>query len=207
MWYLLGLGCVLALLASPLTASAQEAAEGTSLEPKTEEAAAPSEPVPAEGLPSSESVSEQPLPSPESAPEEPALQLKLDEAGVEVVPSQPRTRRGYTVEEMHRRVKRADLGFYLSIPPTVVGWLVAGGAWLAGIDFEPRTAEEQAEEEAKKRRFIIAGATVGAAGTASLLAMGIVMGVRKKQRRELLRAHYDAPRRVQWDLARSRLVF
>ena len=36
-------------------------------------------------------------PSSESAPEEPALQLKVDDAGVDVVPSPPRTAYGYTL--------------------------------------------------------------------------------------------------------------
>ena len=78
----------LAVMASPLSVSAQAVDEGT--EPTVAEPA-----------------SAQPAPSIEGAPEEPALQLKLDDAGVEVVPSPPRT---YTIEEiseireMERRV-------------------------------------------------------------------------------------------------------
>jgi hypothetical protein len=40
-----------------------------------------------------------------------------------------------------------------------------------------------------------------------MIATGALLGVRKRKRRRLEEAHYGTPRRVQWDLARSRLVF
>jgi hypothetical protein len=63
MRYLLGLVFLLALVAAPLSASAQAGED--------------------------DPVSGEPSPSSEPAPEEPALQLRLDDAGVEVVPSPP----------------------------------------------------------------------------------------------------------------------
>jgi hypothetical protein len=43
-------------------------------------------------------------------------------------------------------------------------------------------------------------------GAAGMIATGILLGVRKRKLR-LQEADYGTPRRVQWDLARSRLVF
>jgi hypothetical protein len=69
MRYWIAFTSVLLLAALPLSATAQDAEEGTTPEPSAEE----------------------PAPSSESAPEEPALQLELDETGVNVAPSPPRT--------------------------------------------------------------------------------------------------------------------
>jgi hypothetical protein len=46
-----------------------------------------------------------------------------------------------------------------------------------------------------------------AVGAAAMITSGAVYGVRKRQLRRLREAHYGTPRRVQWDVARSRLVF
>jgi hypothetical protein len=40
-----------------------------------------------------------------------------------------------------------------------------------------------------------------------MIATGILLGVRKRKLRRLQEAHYGRPRRVQWDLAQSRVVF
>jgi hypothetical protein len=40
-----------------------------------------------------------------------------------------------------------------------------------------------------------------------MIVSGILLGKRKRKLRELQEAHYGTPRRVQWDLAQSRLVF
>jgi hypothetical protein len=141
------------------------------------------------------------------APEEPALQLKLDDAGVGVVPSPPRTPDGYTLEEMDVRVRRARIGLGLTAVPIFVGFLLTLPALTFDFCFvdcpPPPTPEEQARED----RLVRAGATIAVLGGASMIAMGILLGVRKRARRELKQAHYGTPRRAQWDLARSRLVF
>lgn len=82
MRYLVGLMCVLGLMALPQSASAQAGEEGTTPELKLRE----------------------PAPSSEPAPEEPALQLKLDSAGIEVVTSPPWTADRYMLQETKRRV-------------------------------------------------------------------------------------------------------
>ena len=167
------------LVALPQRVSAQAGEEDTASEPNLQE----------------------PSPSSEPAPEEPALQLKLDAAGVEAVPSQPRTDDGYTLEEMERRVMLAKLGVGVSAVPIFVGALLA--ATPAFSPLEPRTPEEQTSD----RRLQYTGAALAAGGAASMVAMGIVLGVRKRKLRSLQDADYGGPRRVQWDLARSRLVF
>jgi hypothetical protein len=62
----------------------------------------------------------------EPAPEKPALQLELDDAGVGVTPSPPRTSDGYTLEEAELRVKGARVGVIMSVIPLVVGGILLG---------------------------------------------------------------------------------
>ena len=188
------------LVAAPLSASAQDTDKGwveefyPELAPRESPQAPPPEPVPKE-------------PVSEPAPEEPALQLKLDDAAVEVVPPPPRTPDGYTLEEMDVRVRRARIALGLTTVPIFVGFILTTPALT--FDFclvdcpPPPTAEEQARED----RLVRAGVTIAVLGGASMIAMGILLGVRKRAWRELKQAHYGTRRRVQWDLARSRLVF
>jgi hypothetical protein len=174
MRYLFGFLCVCALVGtSPLSVSAQAGEEGATSEPGLEE----------------------------PAPEEPALQLKLDAAGVDVVPSPPRTADGYTLEEMERRVMLAKLGVGVSAVPIFVGALLAASTAFSPL--EPRTPEEQTSD----RRLQYTGVALAAGGAASMVAMGIVLGVRKRKLRSLQDADYGGPRRVQWDLAQSHIAW
>jgi hypothetical protein len=130
-------------------------------------------------------------------PEEPALQLKLDDTGVGVVPSPWRTPDGYTLEEMERRAKRAWAGFGVSAGvygAGVVLLLVAigadfgeGGGWV-----DPA---------------LVAGGVLMGAGVVGMIATGALVRVRNRKLHRLQQAHYGTPRRVHWDLAQSRLVF
>jgi hypothetical protein len=298
MRYVFGLMCVLAgLVASPQSMSAQAAEEGTTEEQSVQDAAPSSEPVPEEPAPLSESASEEPVPQSEPAPEEPALQLKLDDAGVEVASRPSQTFNGYTLEEMKLRVKRAKIGLGVSAAVTVagvvplvlgyrgdscyaacascaepgepqscnrmriVGWTVTGLGGVSmiatGILLGARTAELRSlaadytpgelELRAKRAKIglgvsggvLLAGSVMGfvllgeaadidisepppgpiepLAATAAALVGGGILGtvtagvmlrVRKRQLRGLQgKLHHGTPRRVQWDLARSRLVF
>jgi len=174
MRYLFGFMCVLALVALPLSASAQDTEEGATAEPNLQE------PV----------------------PEEPALQLKLDPAGVEVVPSPPRTPDGYTLEEMELRVTRAKIGLGVSALSTVVGFGIGIAAATNTICIlEPCT------EPGWVAPVGITGAVLMAGGIAGMIASGILLRRRKRDRDGLREARYEGPRRVQWDLAQSRLVF
>jgi hypothetical protein len=180
MVYLVGFVCVLAgLLASPLSVSAQAGEERTTSEPNLQEPAPPSEP----------------------APEEPALQLKLDDAGVDVVPSPPRTADGYTLDEMNVRVRRAGFG----LGGSGVAFVIGGVLVASGISGECGWGGDVPRERCD--RLAYAGAALAGGGAAGMIATGILLGVRKRDRRSLQEARYERPRRVQWDFARSQVVF
>jgi membrane associated rhomboid family serine protease len=51
------------------------------------------------------------------------------------------------------------------------------------------------------------GAVAAFGGLIGAALSGSRLGARKRKLRRLQEAHYATPRRVQWDLARSRLVF
>ena len=180
MRYLIGFVFVLAgLVALPLSASAQPAEEDSL---------------------SSWQVEAKP------APEEPALQLKLDDAGVEVAPTPLRTPDGYTLEEMDVRVRRAKIGLGSSAAALFAGGMFVGfaigGAWSDSCFFE-----ECAPVPKRYVAYAWTGTALLVGGFAGMVASGILLRRRKRDRDSLRQAHYGTPRRVQWDLARSRLVF
>ncbi len=175
MRYLFGLLCVCALGVVPQSASAQAGEADTTSEPNLQE------------------------PSSEPAPEEPALQLQLDDAGVDVVPGPPRTADGYTLEEMELRVKRARIGVGVSVFAFLAGF---GMGMPAAVElglgctasFEPCTTPDWVTPVG------VTGAVLVAGGVAGMIASGILLRRRKRDRDRL---RY----RVQWDLAQSRVVF
>jgi len=136
----------------------------------------------------------------EATPEEPSLELKLDEAGVEVAPMPPRTPEGYTLEEMDVRVRRAKIGLGSSAAAFFVGGILLASG-LSGDCFWGSAEREKCDRRA------YAGTALAAGGAPGLIAAGALLGVRKRELRRMKEAHYGTPRRVQWDLARSRLVF
>ena len=142
----------------------------------------------------------------EPAPEEPALQLQLDKSGVEVVPSPPRTPDGYTLEEMELRVRRAKIGLGSSAAALFAGGMFTGvgiAESYSACDF----FEECAPVPKRYMAYLWTGTALLVGGFAGMVASGILLGRRKFDRDWLRQAHYATPRRVQWDLAQSRLVF
>ena len=191
MGYLVGFVFVLAALAPlPLSASAQ-AGEEHSLSFWHDEALKIA------------LFSSAPAPSPGTAPEEPALQLKLDDAGVEVAPSPPR---GHKLGEIERRVWRAKIGIGVSTVPILVGGIIAISSEFVG-GFKVWGEYPTPEEEVTRRRVLGTGIAFMGVGAASMIASGVLLRVRKLELRELKESHYGTPRRVQWDLAQSRVVF
>ena len=166
----------------PQSASAQPGEEGTTPEPNLQE----------------------PTPSVEPAPEEPALQLELTPAGVEVVPSPPRTVDGYTLEEMELRVRRTKIGLGIS-----------GGAFLGGVVMIAVALPEAniicIFECPPSPNWVTPVGTFGAlltiGGLIGMIASAVILGRGRTELSELQEAHYGRPRRVQWDLAQSRVVF
>ena len=163
-----------ALVALPLSASAQAGQEGKDSEPNLHE----------------------------PAPEEPALQLNLDAAGVEVAPSPPRTPDGYTLEEADLRVKRAKIGLGVSVPFILL-------APVAVLMAEPVCLYSSPDQPCPEGSPGLAAtfAVMSVGGLGGTIASGILLRRRKRDRDSLRQAHYGTPRRVQWDLAQSRLVF
>ena len=165
MRYLFGFLCVCALVGNlPLSASAQAGEEGAAAESNLEEPAPPSEP----------------------APEEPALQLKLDYAGVEVVPGPALlTVDGYTLEEMNVRVKRARIGFLVSSGVCGAGAVLLMGAAAAALE-EPVGGPTSGGRYTTNDRAAIAGAVVASSALVGMSIAGGIWGHRGRQRRELV---------------------
>ena len=208
MRYPVGLVCLLAgLVALPLSVSAQVGEEGTTSEENLQESAASSEPAHEQGALSPGlrkrtrkkwDPQTYDVPASRPSPEEPALQLKLDDAGVQLVSPPPRTPDGYTLEEMDRRVERAKIGLGVS-----AGLVLVGVALVLAPAFKCFLGEWTES----CNRLENAGIAVMVGGGLGMIASGGLLGARKRKLRELRQAHYGTPRRVQWDLARSRVVF
>jgi hypothetical protein len=182
MRYLVGFVFVLALVSAPLAVSAQAGEEGATPEPNLEE----------------------PAPSAEPASEEPALRLELDDAGVEVAPSPPRTADGYTLDEMELRVKRARTGLIVSAGVYVIGLAVAipGAVGDCGYVYYG-----YATPPARCDPLLYTGSTLTFLGVVGMITSGVMLRRHKRDRNWLRQAQRTTPRRAQWDLARSRLVF
>ena len=208
MRYVVGFVFALALVASPLTANAQAGDEDATSEPNLEEPAAPSEPAGEEGglSPGLRKRTRQKwdpgtydVPPSRPATEEPALQLELDSAGggFTLIPSG--TAHRYTLEEMELRVKRARIGLGVSALSTVVGITLSVVAGANAICFfDPCSVAGWVYPVVALGGVLVVGGIVGMAVSARKL---------RRRKRDLREAHYGTPRRVQWDLARSRVVF
>ena len=144
----------------------------------------------------------------QGATSEPApLQLELDSGGVAVVPSLPGTADGYTLEEMELRVKRAKIGIGASALSLVVGGILAGVA-VPNLSCESSgTGVGDCPIPGWSLPVFVTGVILAGGGVLGMIATGALLGVRKRKLRRLQEAHYATPRRVQWDQARSRLVF
>jgi len=94
------------------------------------------------------------------------------------------------LEEKELRVKRARIGLGVSVVVMVGGSVL----FLYGAVADDTAASAT-------------GLILSLGGTGGTIASGILLRRRKRDRHSLWQAHYGRPHRVQWDLARSRLVF
>lgn len=145
-----------------------------------------------------------PEPSAEPAPEEPALQLELDATGVEASPLAASVSAARTRAEMERRVKAARVGVGVSAVTLVLGAVIAGAGAAASIN---RSFSSTPPDTSGADAAVWAGTALVGVGGVSMIATGILLGKRKRKLRDLQEAHYTTPRRLQSDLANSRLVF
>ena len=129
MSYLFGFLCVWALVASPLSVSAQAGEEGTSAEPSAAEPVQSTQPT--------RSLLERWHPEafvdPTKPASEPALQLGVDSAGLEVTPTAPLTVEELKRQEMKLRKRRVAIGVGVSVAVLVVAVVVGAVAIPASI--------------------------------------------------------------------------
>ncbi|KPK55044.1 MAG: hypothetical protein AMJ63_01195 [Myxococcales bacterium SG8_38_1] len=131
-----------------------------------------------------------------------AVELQVDEAGVEVVPSRLRTIDGYTLEEMQLRVKRAKIGLWSTAGATVLGGVIIG-AWV-GCERRDQTADDAL---LACPGALFSGVAIGFSGAVGMIVTGALLGARKRKLREFDEAQHGRPHRVRWDVAQSRVVF
>lgn len=201
MRYLVGWMPIFAILASPLGVRAQDAEEGATPEPKLREPAPASEPATEEAaLQGSTGFS-----SPVRFSQwfwhwhDEALKIALFSDSLPISP--PSSFEGYTpgleLEETEPRVKKARIG---------VG--ASGGAFAVGIGLSlGGLAGLSASDSGGPFAAFIIGNILAVGGIAGMIASGVLLHRRKRDRDSLREAHYGTPRRAQWDLAGSRLVF
>ena len=130
-------------------------------------------------------VTGEPAPSADPVPEVPSLQLKLDEAGVGVVPPPSRTP-GFTLEELEEnelRVKRARTGFVASSVALALG-LVLGIAGLAGASGGELIGGE-GDYPGWADPVAIVGASVAGAGFVGMITAGGMMAHRRRALKKL----------------------
>jgi hypothetical protein len=130
-----------------------------------------------------------------------AVELQVDEAGVEVVPSRLRTIDGYTLEEMQLRVKRAKIGLWSTAGATVLGGVIIG-AWVGC-----QLRDETADAIVACPGACFSGFAIGFSGAVGMIVTGALLGARKRKLREFDEAQHGKPHRVRWDVAQSRVVF
>ncbi len=144
------------------------------------------------------------LPQGASAQTEEQVSLKLESS--HVAPTPATTSNGYSLEQMDVRVRRARIGLISTAAAAFVGLpLFLGGIYhqdcLFGGLFSLEPEAKWCTPVASTGFVLMLGGSVG------MIATGILLGVRKGKRRSLQEAHYGKPRKVQWDLASSRVVF
>jgi len=103
-------------------------------------------------------------------------------------------------EEMDVRVRRAKIGLGSSAAALFAGGMFVGvgiGETYGHADTAPK----------RYTAYLWTGTALLVGGFAGMVASGILLGRRKFDRDRLRQAHYATPRRVQWDVARSRVVF
>jgi len=119
-----------------------------------------------------------------------------------------------TVELMELRVKRARIGVITTGAAAAVGFVLFGVGASSACGLELGAPSEEVSCRGWGNAVMFTGAALGWVGILGLPTSGGIMAHRKrklrKHKRELWESphsHHGTPRRVQWDLARSRLVF
>jgi hypothetical protein len=183
MRYLAGFVVVVAVVVLPPSTSAQAGEESATAEPNLQE----------------------PAPLSEPAPEEPALQLKLDDAGVGLAP----TTRGSDYRKT--QLRRARIGLAGSVI-AFGGGVAMMGVGFANVEWGSNVVcfDPCQQTPAWARTLSILGPLLTIGGLVGMILTSKRLAQQKTELRWYAGApesRYGKPRRVQWDLARSRLVF
>lgn len=164
-------------VALPLSVGAQTAEEAATVEPSAEE----------------------PAPSSETGPETPMLPRELDDDSVKVAPvgSEDKHMR-VALERKARKTRNALIGTSAA---------AAVGGLLIGIAQTQRYDSGQGYRTKAGKGMLVSGVAMFSGGLIGALTTGIMLGVQKGKLRRGDFTYHGAPRRAQWDLAQSRLVF
>jgi hypothetical protein len=108
---------------------------------------------------------------------------------------------GAELDRYENKVRGAKIGLGVSSGLVALGGIMAGAAAASQLSSLFEDSGNGGEG------MLIVGLVMLSGGGASMIATGILLGVRKHKLRELQQAQGTTPRRVQWDLAKSRLVF
>lgn len=188
-----------ALLALPLAANAQDAEEGTALEPGLQEPAPSSEPAREEG-----GLSPRLRKRTRKNWDPDTYELRLDSSGSSVSPP-PAPRR--KTDSYVRRYRQGVIVSSLFIG--IGGALIGGGVVVLRNWQQEQSLDPSWDLFPPGGTYVLftLGTVAALGGLIGAAVSGSKLGARKRKLRELQEAGYTTPRRVQWDHARSRLVF
>jgi hypothetical protein len=106
---------------------------------------------------------------------------------------------------MELRVKRAKIGFGVSVGALLVGSVM--GLTALGKVIPIICILECPDPPEWVAPVGYTGLVLAFGGIGGMIASGILLGRRRRDRDRLKEQLYGTPRRVQWDLAQSRIVF
>ena len=146
----------------------------------------------------------------EGATSEPNLQLvALDSTGVvfTLIPSADEQYR----PELERKARKTRNALIGTLAVAVVGSSLFGIAQTQRVECPPRTVFSINPPTrcytTAGDNLVWAGAIITFPALTGAFITGIMFGVQKGKLRRLREARYESPRRVQWDFARSQVVF
>ena len=201
MRYVVGLGMVLAgLVALPSSASAQDAHVAVTSHHKPEESTLTDEPVSAKGT-----LSPRVRKRTRQQWDPDTYELRLDSSGLSVSPPPaPPQKTDAQVLQYRKGVIVSSL--VLGIGGALIG---SGVVVLRNWQKEEESQEPMLEFSVPGGAIVLftLGTVAALGGLIGAAASGSNLGTRKRELRELQAAHRGKPPRVQWDLARSRVVF
>jgi len=110
-----------------------------------------------------------------------------------------------SISKERRGVRNAAIGLGVSSAVFSIGVVVT----FAGLSFGDCGEWSGASSEKRQQcdKTALSGVALSAVGAIGMITSGVLFGKRKDERDRSRQARVQTLRRVQWDLARSRLVF